>query len=134
MWKEEIPSISREALIDASEDGDEVGLERSDCSFSFVASVHVWRYFLELTFPDFCDVAEELLTDLVVHDLHVHSESSRFEAAHDGIICWDAMMICFCFEGLYEDDVCGIMECNHDVLVSTLCTDGESAHVVGVEG
>ena len=117
-------------MVDASEDGDEVGFECANCLLSFVALVHVWRYFLELTFPDFCDVVEELLTDLVVHELHVHSESLLFEAVHEGIVCcWNAMMIGFCFEGSNI-----IMECNHDVLVATLCTDGELAHVVGVEG
>ena len=58
-------------FIYAGEDGDEVGLERADCSFGFVASVHVGRHLLEFTFPDFGDVVEEFGTDFIVHELHV---------------------------------------------------------------
>ena len=71
LWKEEVPPVSRETLINASEDGDEVGFERVDCSFGLVASVHVGRYLLELTFPDVGDVVEEFGTDFIVHELHV---------------------------------------------------------------
>ena len=56
-------------MVNASEDGDEVGFERADCSFGFVASVHVGRHFLEFALPDFGDVVEEFGTDFVVHEL-----------------------------------------------------------------
>ena len=52
-----------------------MGFERADCSFGFVVAVHVGRYLLELTLPDFGDVVEELGTDFIVHELHVHCES-----------------------------------------------------------
>ena len=48
-----------------------MGLEGADCSFGFVASVHVGRHLLEFTFPDVGDVVEEFGTDFIVHELHV---------------------------------------------------------------
>ena len=93
LWEEEIPSVSRETLIHARQDGDEVGFERADCLLSFVASVHVWRYLLELTLPDFGDVVEELGADFVIHELHVHCQSTFLEALHEDIVCRDTMMI-----------------------------------------
>jgi len=82
-------------LVDASEDGDEVGFERADCSFGFVAPVHVGRHLLEFAFPDFSDVVEEFGTDFVVHELHVNCKSAPLEAVHEAIVCWDTMMITF---------------------------------------
>jgi len=82
-------------LFDASEDGDEVGFEHADCSFGFVASVHVGWHLLEFTLPDFGDVVEEFGTDFVVHELHVNCESAPLEAVHEDIVCWDTMMIGF---------------------------------------
>ena len=82
-------------MVDASEDGDEVGFERADYSFGLVASVHVGRYLLELALPDFGDVVEEFGTDFVVHELHVNCESAPLEAVHEDIVCWDTMMITF---------------------------------------
>ena len=63
-------------MVDASQDGDEVGLERADCSFSFVAAVHVGRHLLKFALPDFGDVVEEFGTDFVVHELHVNCKSA----------------------------------------------------------
>jgi len=37
-----------EVLVGAAEAGDEVVLERADCSFSGIASVHVWGHQLEI--------------------------------------------------------------------------------------
>ena len=73
-------------MVDAGEDGDEVGFERTDCSFGFVASVHVGRYLLEFTLSDFGDVVEEFGADFVVHELHVNCESAVFEAVHEDIV------------------------------------------------
>ena len=72
-----------------------MGFERTDCSFGFVASVHVRRHFLECAFPDFGDVVEEFCTDFVVHELHINGESAPLEAVHEGIVCWDTMLITF---------------------------------------
>jgi hypothetical protein len=80
-------------LVDASKDGDEVGFERADCSFGFVVAVHVGRYLLELTLPDFGDVVEELGTDFIVHELHVHCKSPLFETVHEDIVCNDRLLI-----------------------------------------
>ena len=82
-------------MVDAGEDGDEMGFERTDCSFDFVASVHVRRHLLEFAFPDFGDVVKELGTDFVVHELHVNCKSAPFEAVHEVIVCWDTMVITF---------------------------------------
>jgi hypothetical protein len=73
LWEEEIPSVARECLIYTCQDGDEVGFECPDCTFSPVAAMHVWRYFLEVTIPDIGDVVQEFSADLVIHELHVHS-------------------------------------------------------------
>jgi len=75
--------------------GDEVGFERADCSFGFVASAHVGRHLLEVAFPDFSDVVEEFGTDFVVHELHVDSKSAPLETVHEVIVCWDTMVITF---------------------------------------
>lgn len=93
LWEEKIPSVARESLVDTSQDGDEVGFECPNCSFGFVASVHVGRYFLEFAFPDFGDVVEEVGTDFVVHELHVDRKAATFEAIHEDIVCWDTMSV-----------------------------------------
>ena len=77
-------------MFDASEDGDEVGFERVDCLFGFVAPVHVGRHRLEFTLSDFGDVVEEFGTDFVVHELHVNCKSAPLEAVHEAIVCWDS--------------------------------------------
>ena len=72
-----------------------MGFERTDCLFSFVASVHVRRHFLEFAFPYFGDVVKELGTDFVVHELHVNCKFAPLESVHEVIVCWDTMVITF---------------------------------------
>ena len=55
------------------------------------------------------------------------------ELGHDCVVCWDAMDVSLCLEWFDQNDVGLLMECNHDVLVSAHCSDGEAAHVISEE-
>jgi hypothetical protein len=49
---------------------------------------------------------------------------------HDGIVCWDAMGICFGRERAYEDGIGPLVERHHEVLVATSCPDGEASRII----
>lgn len=104
-------------------------LERANSPFSFVAPVHVGRD--ELECPSvFTYGLLHGFTGLVVEDLQVDCETSCLETGYKGVICWDAVMVRLRLERLYQDDICCVMVCQHDILVATHGSDGESTQVV----
>ena len=72
-------------------------------------------------------------TGFVVQDLQINSKIACLELGHDCVVCWNAMGVSFCLEWLDQNDVCLLVECKHDVLVATHCSDGETAHVISEE-
>jgi hypothetical protein len=48
LGNESVPQVEREAVVGATQTGDEMVLECSDGSLCGVGSVHVWRYQLKV--------------------------------------------------------------------------------------
>ena len=83
MVKEEVPEVIGEIGRDASEDGEEVGLESLDGSLCGIATMHVRWNELELDAPISSHDSLEFGTDFVVKNLEVNLEAFVGEASHD---------------------------------------------------
>ena len=131
--QEEVPSVWWKRRVDTGQNGDKVGLERLDGSFSFVATVHVgW----DKSVGAFMGFDGQLVsfTGFVIQLLLGDMNVAGFEASHDFVICGDAMMVGLGLEWLDKDCIGPGVVCQHDILVAALCADWETAHVVGVQG
>ena len=102
-----------------------MSFERPNISLGLVAKVHVRWNFLVFAFPYFVDCLDVGCTGFIVKDLQVNFNSPCFEPFHDGVVGWDAMVVRFGLEGLYQDDICCIVIRDHNVLVTTHCKDWE---------
>jgi hypothetical protein len=95
--------------------------------------MHIWRHQLKLALPGDSDGVLVCCACLVVEDLKSNPKTSGRQLGHDGIVCFDAVLVTPGFEGLLKDEVAIGMVGNHDVLVARLCFDGEKTGVIGVE-
>ncbi len=68
LGKEEVPKVWGKGLIYTRQDGQKVGLERSDCLLSTVLAMHIWRDQLKLGLPGKGDGVLVGRTGLVVQD------------------------------------------------------------------
>ena len=81
--QEKVPEVIGEIWRDASEDGEEVGLESLDGSLCCIATMHVRWNELELDAPISSHDSLEFGTDFVVKNLEVNLEAFVGEASHD---------------------------------------------------
>ena len=77
-------------------------------------------------FPYVCDGLDVGRTGFVIKDLQVNFNAPCFEPFHDGVVGWDAMVVCFGLEGLHQDDICRIAIREHNVLVTAHRMDREA--------
>ena len=104
--------------------------ECSNRTLNLVATVNFWRYFLMCALPYICDDFNVGCTGFVVQDLRVDRDATSFETLHDGLVGWDAMVVLFGLEWLYQYKISRIMVGEHNVLVTTHCTDWVAPKVV----
>ena len=104
--------------------------ERSNCTLSLVATVHVWRDFLMCALPYICDGFDVGFTGFVVQDLRVDRNAAICEALHDGVVGWDAMVVLFGVEWLYQNNIGRIVVGEHNVLVTAHRTDWVAPKVI----
>jgi hypothetical protein len=76
--EEEIPAMFGERWINTGEDGEEVGFECADCTFGFVAAVHVRWDELMLAVPFLGDAVDVGSAGFIVEDLFVNFETTCF--------------------------------------------------------
>jgi hypothetical protein len=111
-----------------------MGFECADGPFDLVATMHIGWNELKRAFLGVCDGKLVSRACFVVEDLLFDNDVSGFETRHDLVVCWDAVMVGLGLEWLYQDCIGPSVVCQHDILVSALCTDWEAAHVVGIQG
>jgi hypothetical protein len=95
--------------------------------------MHIWRHQLKLALPGDRDGVLVSCAGLVVEDLKINPKTSGSQSGHDGIVCFDAVLVTPGFEGLLKDEVAIGVVGNHDILVSRPCFDGETTGIIGVE-
>ena len=108
--------------------------EGADGPFCRVAAVHVGWHELVGAVPGGRDGIAVGCAGFVVEDVSGHMETSRFEARHDVVVGWDAVVIVFGLEGLDEDGVGILVVGHHDILITASRPDWEAARVVSEEG
>ena len=59
--------------------------------------------------------------------------ATLMEAVHDPLVGSDMMEVLLGLEGIDQDFVAAAVVGQHDVLVATTRSDGETTHVIGVE-
>ena len=78
LWEEEIPTILGEGWVNAGEDGDEMGFEGADGSFSLISAMHVRWHFLVSDIPCVVDAVDICGASFVVEDLHIDCVATGF--------------------------------------------------------
>ncbi len=107
--------------------------ECADCPFSAVLLMHVRRDKLKLCFPSEGDSLLVGCACLVVKDLKIYQKTSSCQMRHDGIICSNAVAVTLGWECLLKNKVSVSVEGNHDILVTGLGPNRETARVICVE-
>ena len=69
----------------------------------------------------------------VVKDLGGNGVTVCFKAHHDGVVRWDTVSVVLHLEWLDKDYVGTYVIRQHDMLVPTLCMDGEASKVVRIQ-
>ncbi len=77
----------------SKDNADEVGLECPNHALGNVAAMHVWRHFLVFAFPFDSDVGNVHGACFVIEYLEVDSDTTRLEAFHDPVVCWDTVSV-----------------------------------------
>ena len=95
--------------------------------------MHVGRHKLVKCFPLHLDNTFAFSANFIVEVLKIDLVASGAETIHDGVICRDAILVFFSFEGSNKDGVGITMIGSHDVLVATARSNWKAASVVGVE-
>ena len=131
--EQEIPKIFWEIFIDSSKDGKKVILEGANGTLSSVLSMHIGRDTLVRCLPFNLNDTFVFSANFVVEDLEVDFVAAGAETIHDGVVCCDAILVFFSFEGSNKDGVGITMIGSHDVLVAAVRSKGEAASIVGVE-
>ena len=88
---------------------------------------------MKFGFPFLGDGLLVIGAGFVIQDLEVDGEASRFQALHDAVVSWDAVVVLARFEWASEDRIGVAVVGDHDVLVVAATPDGEAAGVVGEE-
>ena len=104
-----------------------------DGALHSVMAMDVGKDKLVLTAPLLGDHEYILSTGLVIQDLDIYGVPTRFEAAHDGVVELDAVLVLTGLEGGVQDGVGVTVEGDYYVLVATACTDQEAACAIGVD-
>ena len=110
-----------------------MSFEGADCTFGYVATMHVGGYQLVCGFPDGGDVLDLFLACFVIEYLVVDDVTASLEAVHDASVGRYAVAVFLCLEGIDEDGVCVAVVGDYQVLVAAAGVDGEASCVVCVE-
>ena len=108
-------------------------LEGVDGAFGQIDLAGIRRHELVVTFPFLRDYTLVLLDGSFVKYLEVHLVATLMEAVHDPLVGSDMMEVLLGLEGIDQDFVAAAVVGQHDVLVATTRSDGETTHVIGVE-
>ena len=130
---EKVPQVAREVGSHSRQDRQKMSFESANCTFGRIATMHVGRDQLKFGFPFLGDRLFVLDAGFVIQDLEVDGEASRFQALHDAVVSWDAVVVLARFEWASEDRIGVAVVGDHDVLVVAATPDGEAAGVVGEE-
>ena len=128
-----VPKEVGEGFGEAGKDTEEVGFGSSDRALGGVAAMEVGGNELVDAVPVFGDDLAIFCTGLIVEDLVFGNVAALLELGHDAGVGGDAVVVVFGLEGFDEDDVGAAVVGEHDVLVATGRTDGETAHAIGEE-
>jgi hypothetical protein len=95
--------------------------------------MHIRRHQLKVAFPGDSDGVLVGRTCLVVEDLKINRQTTGRQTCHDGVVCFDAVLIAPGLEGLLKDEVPIGVVGNHYILVARTSFHGEPACIIGVE-
>jgi hypothetical protein len=133
LWEKEILKVRWKGRIDASQDCQEVVLERTNGTLCPIAAMHVWRDPLEGGVPLEGDCIFISRAGSIIQDLEINREATGHQTSHDSVVGCNAVAIILGLEGLLEDEVAIGVEGNHYILVARAISDREAVGVVGEE-